>query len=385
MAELHGGGDAELGEAAHVLGREELRVLDPLAQAARAPLVLRLLEGVERPPVGAVADRVHGHGEAGAGAPAHDVDELLVADDLDAGAVEHQRRARAERPVEEGLDVADAQEVVAQARADADLLQPVEVVPGERLPDAQVQSTLVLEALEDAQRAEPAVLVVHGDDAARERERDRLAARLDHLVLGRPHVGVAEVPGALLAEHARRLALLVALDDAAGHLEVAVGLGQSRGVEPEGVVVLRHQCDGHVARDRVERLLASAPRRAPTRRSASRGRAASCPLGTSRDRPGDARERIVERRGAFEPDLTLRERPGGEVDVRVRESREDAAPAQVDPVRARERGLVGADPAGDALAGDREGGRFRERRVEGADDAVLEDHKARIVTGSIAP
>ena len=106
--------------------------------------------------------------------------------------------------------------------------EPVEVVPGQRLPDAQAERSLVLEALEDAQRAEPAVLVVHGDDAARERERDRLAAGVDHLVLGRPDVGVAEVPRALLAQDARRLAALVALDDAARHLQLAPRLQRAQ-------------------------------------------------------------------------------------------------------------------------------------------------------------
>ena len=47
MAELHRGGDAELGEPRHVLRREALRVLDPVAEAARRPLVPRLLERVE--------------------------------------------------------------------------------------------------------------------------------------------------------------------------------------------------------------------------------------------------------------------------------------------------------------------------------------------------
>src|SRR5919206_11570 len=49
-----------------VLGREQLRVLDPLAEPARPPLVARLLERVERVAVRAVADRVHRDGEAGA-------------------------------------------------------------------------------------------------------------------------------------------------------------------------------------------------------------------------------------------------------------------------------------------------------------------------------
>ena len=66
MAELHRGGDPELGEARHVLGREQLRVLDPLAQAERLPGVAGRLEGVERLAVGQVADRVDGDREAGA-------------------------------------------------------------------------------------------------------------------------------------------------------------------------------------------------------------------------------------------------------------------------------------------------------------------------------
>ena len=120
-----------------------------------------------------------------------------------------------------------------------------------------------LQALEDPQRAQPAVLVVHGHDSAGQRERDRLARGVDHLVLGRADVGVAEVPGAFLAEDARRLAVLVPLDHAAGHLELGVGEGERRGVDPERVVVLGHQRDRHVAGDSVERLLRRLDRRRP--------------------------------------------------------------------------------------------------------------------------
>jgi hypothetical protein len=217
------------------------------------------------------------------------------------------------------------------------------------------------------------------DDAARERERDRLAAGIHQLVLGRPHVGVAEVPGALLAQDAGRLALLVALDDASRHLQLRVRARERRRVEPEGVVVLGHEGDRHVARDGVEGLL----RRLDGRRPLAAAPAQAAQPAPARDvgeRAGDACQRLVQRGGAFEPDLALRESPGGEVDVRVRESRQDAAAAEVDPVRAGEGGLVRADPAGDALPRDREGRRLRERRVERADDAVLEDHGARIVS-----
>ena len=255
--------------------------------------------------------------------------------------------------------------------------------PRQRLPDPQLERALVLQALEDAQGAEPAVLVVHGDDAARERERDRLAAGVDHLVLGGPNVGVAEVPGALLAQDARRLAALVALDDTARDLQLALHARERGRVEPERVVVLGHERHGHVARDCVERLL----RRLGGRSPVAAPPAEPAQPASARD-VGDsachARQRLVQRGRALEPHLALRERPGGEVDVRVREPREDAAAAEVDPVGARKRRLVGADSAGDPLPGDREGRRLRERRIERADDAVLEDHEARIVAGAVS-
>ena len=75
---------AELGEAADVLGREALRVLDPLAQAARLPHVARPLEGVERRRFARVADRVHADRPARLGALADDLLELLAGRDHDA-------------------------------------------------------------------------------------------------------------------------------------------------------------------------------------------------------------------------------------------------------------------------------------------------------------
>ena len=225
------------------------------------------------------------------------------------------------------------------------------MVPGERLPDPQVQRALVLEALEDAQRAEPAVLVVHGHDPAGQGERDRLAGGVHHLVLGRAHVGVAEVPRALLAEHARRLAVLVPLDDAAGDLELGVGEGERGRVDPERVVVLGHQRHGHVAGDGVECLLRRLDRRRPLAVSPAEPAQPPAP-GHLADRRGHARERVVQRLRALEPHLALRQRPAREVHVRVREARQDAPPAEVDPVRAGQRGLVRPDPAGDPVARD---------------------------------
>ena len=102
--------------------------------------------------------------------------------------------------------------------------------------------------LEHLEGAEPAVLVVDRHHAARRGHAHALAARLDHLVDGRAHVAVAERPGRVLAQDAARL------DHAAGHLERRVGALQRRAVQPERVVVLRHQRHGHVRHRAVERL-----------------------------------------------------------------------------------------------------------------------------------
>ena len=94
----------------------------------------------------------------------------------------------------------------------------------------------------------------------------------------------------------------------------------------------------------------------------------------------DARERLLERRCSFELDVSLRQRPRREVDVRVRERRQDAAAPKVDPIRGGEGRLVRPDAAGDAIPCDRECRRGRQRRVQRADDAVRDDH-ARSVNG----
>ena len=211
---------------------------------------------------------------------------------------------------------------------------------------------------------EPAVLVVHGHDSAGQRERDRLARGVDHLVLRRAHVRVAEVPGALLAQDAGRLAVLVTLDDAAGNLEVGVGQRECRGVDPERVVVLGHQRHRHVAGDSVECLLRRLDRRRPL--AVPPAEPAQPPaLGHLADRRGDARERVVQRLRALEPHLALRQRPAREVHVGVREARQDAPPAEVDSLGAGQRGLVRPDAAGDPVARDCERRRPGKRRDRG--------------------
>src|SRR6185437_12187613 len=114
-----------------------------------------------------------------------DLDELVAARDLHPRAVEQAGGLRAERAVHERLEVADADQVVAEAAVETKRGGVLDLVGGDRLPDAQRQRALVAEPLPDAERAEPAVLVVHGGDAARNGDADALSRRLDHLVLSR--------------------------------------------------------------------------------------------------------------------------------------------------------------------------------------------------------
>ena len=81
-------------------------------------------------------------GQPAARAAADDLRELLAARDLDARAVEHPRRLRAERAVHEHLQVADAQAGRRRARRGAEPSSASSVVVRERLPDAERQRAL---------------------------------------------------------------------------------------------------------------------------------------------------------------------------------------------------------------------------------------------------
>ena len=139
MAELHGGCDSELGEPGDVLRCEALRMLDPVAQAERLPLVACLLEGVECVPVRPVADRVHRNRPAGAGRTADDVRQLLplVISTPVPSRISAVRRPQ--RAVHEGLEIAETQPVVAEAGGEPEVGELVQAVVRDRLPDAQVK------------------------------------------------------------------------------------------------------------------------------------------------------------------------------------------------------------------------------------------------------
>src|SRR5437763_7999076 len=243
--ELHRRRDPELREAPDIFRRQALRVLDAMAKAERPPHFLRRLERVERVAVRAVADRVHGEGEARVGTEPDQLLELLARRDAHAGAVQQERRLRAERPVHERLQRAEAQERAAEPAAQAELHDLACVLVRNPLPHAKRQRVVGIQTLEEREAADPAVLVrdrsVNRGDAARGRELQAFADRRQRLALAVRRLDelLPEEPGGLLAQDAGRLAALVDLDDSAFGAEVAVGVRERRGVQPHRVSVAR--------------------------------------------------------------------------------------------------------------------------------------------------
>jgi hypothetical protein len=134
---------------------------------------------------------------------------------------------------------------------------------------------------------------VDGSDPARVGQLDRRAHRLHVLVVGGLDVRVPEVPAGLLAQDAGRIALLVQLDDAAGHLQVAVRACERRRVQPDRVRVAGHQCDRRLSRELVQRLFRRLDLRLPV---AAAPAAAEQPGSRAdvRERCADAGKRLVE-------------------------------------------------------------------------------------------
>jgi len=94
---------------------------------------------------------------------------------------------------------------------------------------------------------------VDRDDSAGVRRAYSFAGRRHHLSLGRLQESRFEPPGRLFPEDAGGGAVLIALDHAAGDVEVTVGEHERRGVQPERVMILRGERRRAVAGDRVER------------------------------------------------------------------------------------------------------------------------------------
>ena len=259
--------------------------------------------------------------------------------------------------------------------------RPTKIVR-QRLPDAQRERALRGEALPEPRRAEPAVLVVDGGHASGRHDLQAVAHRVDELVVRGREVPIAELPGGLLAQHAGRLPALVELDHAARRLRGRRPRRQPGRVEPERVVVARHERGRRVARHGVERLPGRLDHGRPVAAAPASARAAS---GPGSNGPTAASTRA----SASSSDAVPSSRTSRWASAQVGKwtcaslkSRQDAPAAEIDVIGRRKRLLVRPDAARDPIPGDRQRQHHRHRRVHRADDAVLENHGRTV--GSLA-
>ena len=214
-------------------------------------------------------------------------------------------------------------------RREAQRLELGQALVGHRLPDPKREPVALGDSLEDPRRPEPAVLVVDCDDSAARGDTQSFPRRLEELVLG----GIAKRARNCHADSSRRIPVGSSASSCSttppSTCEIAICACERGRVEPDRVVVLRAEERRRVARDRVERRL-----RRLLCHSAERQPVSANPAALARMRAHKL-ERLFEPGCTLEPHIALRERPGGEVDVRVGEPGEDAASAEVDDVRAR--------------------------------------------------
>ena len=92
------------------------------------------------------------------------------------------------------------------------------------------------------------------------------------------------------------------------------------------------------------------------------------------------RDRRRDRVRRLELDVTPLERPRRKVDVRVGERGKHATPPEIDAIGRRQRPLVCSDAPGHERACDRQSAGRRQRAIERANDAVVEDHARSVLT-----
>ena len=210
MAELDGGGDAELRRSG---GRPRVRAAARARSAGggRAAPVSRVCSKASSASRFAqVADRVHGDREAARRAPARMIStsssRLVI---CDARAVEQARGLRAERAVHERLEVADAEHGrrrsrTCRCRARASAL---DLVGGDRLPDAQRAASPRSSSRCQRPSAPSQPSLSCTEVTPRAAASSALSHSLDLLVRRATSRCVTEAPRRLLAQHAGRLAV----------------------------------------------------------------------------------------------------------------------------------------------------------------------------------
>ena len=279
MRGLHRCGHAELGEAAEVVGVEQLRVLDARPQPARlpsaraSPRARPARRGWRASPIACTARSRPASAQRPARSRSSSALSSASPSPASANGSSIAGRARAERAVGERLDGADAQPLVAEAAAQPERDDLVEPLGRERGPDAQREAAR--SAFSRCQAARPCsrwkswMPVTPRACASRMPVRD---GRVE-LALARRGDRRGGVPGRGLAQHAGRLAGRIALDDGRAADRQP---RERRRREPGRVVVVRPEQHRRGRRRRRRAPRGGAPGRRPASApSASRRRAAS--------------------------------------------------------------------------------------------------------------
>ena len=130
--------------------------------AAASPLVAGLRERVERVAIRCVADRMHRDRPPDC-APRR---TISASSSRSISTPEPSSKRAVCEPSVPSMrpSIADAQQVAADARRQGELVDPVEMLGRERLPDPQREQPVVEQALPSPRRPEPAVLVVESRD-----------------------------------------------------------------------------------------------------------------------------------------------------------------------------------------------------------------------------
>ena len=275
MVRLHGGDDAELGEARDVGRAQVLGVLDPEPPVAGAVLLLDALVDVEQLRVRAVADRVDLDLEPGF-VRARDVfldlrkrDGLGGEDAPVAGLVaegfEHHGGAGSEGAVHVALDAADAEPVVVLDRG-LELFRLRPVRKGRAVVDAHRHFPRVAQGGPGGHVGRSAGEVLHGGHAEFRDVLHRGPERGRHFRRGAGRTLVPDEFHRAVLQDAGRLALRVAHDDAARRIRR--GCGHSRDLHREAVAdhhvaVLARQARRVVAGGRIEKRPGRQDRRRP--------------------------------------------------------------------------------------------------------------------------
>ena len=259
MDRLHRRSHAVIREARDVGCGEQLRVLDATRQLRRE--ILRPREDVEHFAIRPVAYGVDRGRKAVFEAAAHVSFQFLYWLQREPGVgaalarLDHPGRHRPKGAIREELHAADAQHVVAVAGREIAIEPLVQHARRQERAHAQSQLAGVVERVQRLQFAAPDIHRMHAGDAEAVRVRDPESHRVDALVPRQLGRNIADESRRIVAQDARRLAVVADVDRAAcgrcGRGGDARG-AQRRAVHPDAVAGRVREHDRMLRRDGVQ-------------------------------------------------------------------------------------------------------------------------------------